>query len=409
MKKSNLKKYAKLIVCVGANVQKNQEVVISAPVDAAYFVEYVVEECYKRKAKSVTVDWGFTPLTKLAYKYQKVETLKEVPNHVIEKQKHRIETLPAVIHVGGADPDALKGIDQGKMLEVSRHTGAIFKPLREKMENKFQWTIAAIPNEAWAKKIFPELTGKQAVKALWEAIFKCARVEGDPIENWRIHNENFTSKANALKELNIKTLTYKASNGTDLTVSLHQNTHFIGGGTNTLSGVYFNPNLPTEECFTSPDKMSTNGIVYSSKPLSVRGTLVDNFAFVFKDGKVVEVKAQDPAHKVVLESLIATDEGAAYLGEVALVPFNSPINETGLLFYNTLFDENACCHFAIGRGFNNTIDNYDKMTQEEIKAVGLNESLIHVDFMIGTADLDVKATTFDGKEVQIFKNGVWAF
>lgn len=408
MKKSDLKKYAKLIACVGANVQKNQEVLITAEVGSSYFVEYVVEECYKRKCKSVTVEWQNSNIAKLNYKYQKLATLETIKKYEIEKMEYRQETLPAVIHLVSEDPDALKGVDQTKLMGVRRTRGLAFKKYNDFMDNKYQWTIAALPSEAWAKKVFPELSTKKAVESLWEAILACARVNGDAIENWNEHNANFLTKRKILNDMGIKDLLYTSANGTNLKVSLHQNTHFEGGGSYTLGGVYYNPNMPTEECFTSPDKLSAEGTLYSAKPLSVMGNLVDNFGFVFKGGKIVEVVAQEESHKAFLEKLIATDEGAAYLGEVALVPFNSPVNETGLLFYNTLFDENACCHFAIGAAFPDVIDDYSNLTQEEIKAVGLNESVIHVDFMIGTADLSIKAITFDGQEVEIFKDGNWA-
>lgn len=407
MNKTNLKKYAKLIVRKGANVQKNQEVKISASVDIAYFVKYVVEECYRAKASKVTVDWGCSDIAKMHYKYQKLETLTDVKEWEIKKMEHTANVCPAMIHLVSDDPDAMASVDQGKMMAVRRATGPIFKPYRDQMDNKYQWTIAGVPGEAWAKKLFPNLSTKAAVEALWDAIMKTARVYGDPIENWNEHNHNIVSKCKKLNDLNIKTLTYKSSNGTDFTVDLTGQTNFEGGISHTLGGVTYNPNMPTEECFTSPDKNSANGVVYSTKPLSVMGTLVDNFGFRFENGKIVEVLGSEH-DKDVLEKLISIDEGARMLGEVALVPFNSPVNETGILFYNTLFDENACCHLAIGRGFEDTIKDFDKLTAEQRQAVGLNDSLIHVDFMIGSHDLSIIANTFDGKTVEIFKDGNWA-
>ena len=408
MKKSDLKKYARLIVRVGANVQKGQPVVISSHVNDAYFTKLVVEEAYKAKASEVMVDWHCDEVTKLTYKYASLEVLKEIPNWSIEKLKHRAQTLPAMIHIESSDPDAMASIDQNKMMEVRRATGPIIKPIRKEMENKYQWTIAAIPGEAWAKKIFPELKTKAAVAKLWDAILKCARVIGNPVNNWNAHNAYIHEKCAKLNALNIDKLTYKSSNGTNFSVKLIPGVVFMGGTSNTVNGVTYNPNMPTEECFISPNRHSAEGIVYSTKPLSVMGTLVDNFAFRFEGGKVVEVVANDPKHKAILEQLISIDEGARQLGEVALVPFNSPVNETGILFYNTLFDENACCHLAIGMGFEDTIKGFETMSQEEIKAFDLNDSIIHVDFMIGSADLSIVATTHDGNEVQIFENGTWA-
>ena len=403
-----LKDYAKLIVKMGVNVQEGQDVVVNASVHDAYFVEHVVEEAYKAGARHVTVEWSYQPTAKLAYQYQTVETLTELPEWSLKKQEYRVEKLPAMIHIVSADPDGMAGVDQAKMLQVQRIIGPTMMKYREAMENKYQWTIAGIPGKAWAKKIFPNLSEEEAMASLWDAILKVTRVNGDPLKNWEEHNANLAEKTNKLNNLHIKTLTYKSSNGTDFTVDIQPELTFMAGGEYTLGGVFYNPNMPTEECFTSPDKNSANGIVYSTKPLSVRGVLVDNFAFRFEKGRVVEVICENQEHKDVLEKLVSTDEGAAMLGEVALVPFDSPINQTNLLFYNTLYDENACCHLAIGRAFTNCIKDYEKLTEEEVNAVGLNTSMIHVDFMIGSADLSIVAETYDGKTVQIFKDGTWA-
>lgn len=408
MKKSILKNYAKLIVRTGANVQKGQEVLIFASVNDAYFVNYLVEEAYKAKAKLVTVEWSSQEVTKATYKYATAKTLSEFPEWKEKKLAHHVETLPARIYIESSDPDGLNGIDQGKMLTVQRAIGPINMKYREQMDNKYQWVIAGIPGEKWAKKIFPELSTKQAMDALWDAILKVTRVNGDPLENWKNHNANLAEKSQKLNDLRIKTLKYTSQNGTDFSVGLDETACFVAGGSDTLNGVYYNPNMPTEECFTSPNKQTANGVVMATKPLSVRGVLVDKFGFRFENGKAVEVLCENESHKDVLEKLISTDEGASLLGEVALVPFDSPINQTGLLFYNTLYDENACCHLAIGRAFDECIRNYQNLTEDEIKAIGLNKSMIHVDFMIGSEDLSIVATTYDGREVQIFKDGVWA-
>lgn len=408
MKKSILKEYAKLIVKTGVNVQENQDVVIRASVDDAYFVKYVIEEAYKAKARSVEVEWGFQPLTKLAYQYENVETLTNIPKWKLKKQEYRVKTLPAMIHIVSEDPDGLAGIDQEKLLNVQRKVGPIMMKYRMEMDNKFQWTIVGIPGEKWAKKVFPKLSKKEAVKALWEAILKVTRVDGNALKNWEEHNQNLSLKTTKLNDLSIKTLIFKSSNGTDFSVDINQNMNFVAGGETTLGGVFYNPNMPTEECFTSPIKTSANGIVMSTKPLSVNNTLVEKFGFRFENGKIVEVIAKNEEHKKVLEKLISTDEGAAMLGEVALVPYDSPVNQTNLLFYNTLYDENACCHLAIGRAFTECIKNYQNLSEEEIAAIDLNKSIIHVDFMIGSNDLAIKAICYDGNEVEIFKDGVWA-
>ncbi len=409
MNKTILRNYAKLIVKMGVNVQKGQDVIISASVDDNYFVKYVVEECYKAKARKVTVDWVSDEVTRLNYKYQKAKTLGEVTEWQKAKLQYQVETLPARIIIESGDPDSLNGLDQDKITEARRLSGPIIMQYREKMDNKYQWTICGIPGVKWAQKVFPNETKSNAMKKMWDAIVKTTRLEGNPIENWQNHNANLKEKYEALNNLKIKTLYYKASNGTDFSVSINPNMIFEGGDESTLGGVVYNPNMPTEECFTSPDRHTANGVVYASKPLSVMGKVVDNFAFRFENGKIVEVIAKNPEHKEVLEKLISLDEGARQLGEVALVPFDSPVNQTGLLFYNTLYDENACCHLAIGRAFEECIRDFQNKTEEEIKAIDLNKSMIHVDFMIGTADLDIKAETYDGKTVQIFKNGTWAF
>ena len=403
-----LKDYAKLIVKMGVNVQQGQEVVINASVHDAYFVEHVVEEAYKAGAKRVSIEWSYQPTAKMAYQYQTVETLCEMPEWTLKKQEYRVETLPAMIHIMSSDPDGMAGVDQAKMLQVQRATGPIMMKYRMAMDNKYQWTIVGIPGKAWAKKIFPILSEEDAISSLWDAILKVTRVNGDPLKNWEEHNANLAEKTNILNNLHIKTLTYKSSNGTDFTVDIQPELTFMAGGEYTLGGVFYNPNMPTEECFTSPDKYSANGVVMATKPLSVRGVLVDNFGFRFEKGRVVEVISDNPEHKDLLEKLVSTDDGAAMLGEVALVPFDSPVNQTNLLFYNTLYDENACCHLAIGRAFTNCIRDYEKLTEEEIKAIDLNTSMIHVDFMIGSADLSIVAETYDGKNVQIFKDGTWA-
>ena len=408
MNKTTLKNYAKLIVEVGANVKKGQDVVVTARVNEAYFAELVVEACYKAKARSVRVEWDDDQLTRLAYKYQTIDTLTTLPEYRLAKLQHDVDTLPARIYIESDDPDALNSIDQDKFTKVRMKNGPVIMKYREQMENKYQWVIAGIPSEAWAKKVFPNETKANAIKKLWDAILVTTRVLGDPIKNWKEHNKVLKEKCEWLNNLGIDTLYYKSTNGTDFNIKLKEGMVFDGGAARTIDGTIYQPNMPTEECFTSPDKYSANGVVMATKPLSVDGKVVDNFGFRFENGKVIEVLAKDPSHKEVLEHLISVDEGASRLGEVALVPFDSPINQTGLLFFNTLYDENACCHLALGRAFEECIKDFEKKTQEEIAAFDLNKSIIHVDFMIGSSDLNITAKTRDGKTVEIFKNGTWA-
>ena len=407
MKKSDLKKYAKLIVKQGVNVQKNQSVIINASIEAQEFVRMVVDECYKAKARDVRVDWTDDELTVLHYKYQSVETLSEVKPWVEERAKDMVTTLPCRIFIISDDPDALKEVDKNKMMASRQAVSKVLKKYREAIDNKHQWTIVGYPGVKWAQKVFPNEKKSKAKELLWEGIYTTTRLGGNPIKNWKEHNVFVKDRCEFLNDLNIKTLNYKSSNGTDFSVSLTGKTIFEGGYSKTIKGVKYNPNMPTEECFTSPDPNTANGKVFATKPLSLYGTLLKDFGFRFENGKVVEIYGDDKT-KEVLNGLINMDEGASHLGEVALVPFNSPVNETGILFFNTLYDENACCHLALGHGFEDVIKGFAKMSEEEKKAVGINDSMIHVDFMIGSADLEITATTFDGKVVPIFKSGTWA-
>ncbi len=407
MKKTVLRKYAKLIATVGANIQKGQDVNITAELDQPEFVAILVDECYKAGARKVTVDWNYSPLTKLNIRHRSVKTLSEVTEWEKVKMQYHVDTLPCKIYLTSEDPDGLAGINQEKMAKSAQARYKHIKPFRDAMEGKYQWCIAAVPGAAWAKKVFPGEKKNAAIEKLWEAILATSRVGEDPIDNWNKHNEDLKNRCEYLNSLGIKELRYKANNGTDFKVGMIDNAKFCGGGETSLRGIFFNPNIPTEECFISPMKGVAEGIVYSSKPLSYQGQLIDNFSIRFEGGKAVEVHAEK--NEELLKKLISMDEGAAYLGECALVPYDSPINQTGLLFYNTLFDENACCHLALGKGFIDTIKNYDSYTLEEMHEMGINESMIHEDFMIGTADLAITAVLADGKEVTIFKDGTWAF
>lgn len=408
MKKTVMQKYAKLIARKGINVKKGQEVVVSASLDQPEFVKMVVEECYRAGASKVTVEWSFQPITKLHYRYRSLKTLSTFEKWEIEKLEHKCETLPATIYIESDDPDGLKGIDQTKVSKASQAKYPIIKPYHDKMDNKYQWCIAAVPGEAWAKKVFPEERTSKAVEKLWNAILYTSRADGDdPVKAWEEHNADLKTRFEYLNSLGIESLHYTASNGTDFTVGLIPDALFMGGSELTLDGREFNPNIPSEEVFTSPMKGNAEGIVYATRPLSYRGELIENFSVRFEGGKAVEVHAEKGED--LLKQMISMDENAAYLGECALVPFDSPIRNSEITFYNTLFDENACCHLAFGRGFENCIKDFDKYTLEECRQKGINDSLIHVDFMIGSEDLNITAHTRDGKDVAIFKDGNWAF
>ena len=407
MKKSRLRAYARLIVRCGVNVQKGQTLLVYAGLDQPEFVELVVDEAYKAKAKEVIVEWSYQPLAKLHYRHQSLKTLATVEQWQKARLEHYGNIVPARLHLTSADPDGLKGVNVAKMAKARQMSYPIVKPYSEALDGKQQWCIAAVPGAAWAKKVFPGLRASVAMEKLWEAILDTSRVDEDPVKAWEEHNADLAARCAYLNDLGIESLHYTADNGTDLTVGMISEAVFCGGGETTKGGIFFNPNIPTEECFISPMKGKAEGIVYSTKPLSYQGQLIENFWIRFENGKAVEVGAEKG--QAQLEQMIAMDEGAGYLGECALVPQTSPINESGLLFYNTLFDENAVCHLALGRGFTDTIRGYHDRTLQECQALGINDSMIHVDFMIGCDSMNIDAHCADGKVVPIFRNGNWAF
>ncbi|MBR2506069.1 MAG: aminopeptidase [Bacilli bacterium] len=407
MQIERLRKYARLIAEVGINTQKKEEIWINADLDQPDFVVMVMEECYKLGARKVVIRWSYSKTVHPTYKYASISELSKVPSYERARYKYMSTKFPSIIHIISDDPDGLKGINQKKMAKVRMKSYPIIKPYRDKMEDRYKWCIAAVPGLGWAKKVFPTLSNEDAIEALWEAILKTARVDdNDPIKNWEEHNAFLHAQKHKLNELNLDKLIYHASNGTDFEVTLIPNSKWGGGYDLTHDGRKYNPNIPTEEIFISPYAGKCEGTLVASKPLSYNGEVIEDFSLTFKNGKVVEVKARK--NQALLEQMVSLDEGAKMLGEVALVPFNSPINETGILFYDTLFDENACCHFAIGAGFPMTIEGAADLTPEQIKEKGINDSMTHVDFMIGTSDLSIVGITREGKEIQIFKDGTWA-
>ncbi len=407
MKKSALRAYARLIVRRGVNIQKGQELLIYAGLDQPEFVAMVVEEAYKAKAKKVTVEWNYQPLQKIHVRHQSVKTMGEVPKWELERRQYHVDTIPARLHLVSADPDGMKGVNMEKVAKARRISYPILKPYHDQLANRQQWCIAAVPGAAWAKKVFPGLRASVAMEKLWEAILFTSRVDEDPVKAWEAHNADLKARCAYLNDLHIASLHYTADNGTDLTVGMIPQGRFAGGSETSKEGISFDPNIPTEECFVSPMKGKAEGIVYSTKPLSYNGQLIDNFSMRFENGKVVEVHAEKGEE--ILKTLINMDEGASYLGECALVPQSSPIAQSGLLFYNTLFDENAACHLAIGMGFADTIEDFHNKTLEECRDLGVNDSMIHEDFMIGCDSMNIDATCEDGRIVPIFRNGNWAF
>lgn len=408
MDAKKIRGYAELIVRTGAAVQPGQDVVVCAELDQPSFVELIVEECYKAGAAQVRVEWSHQALQLLHVKYQSVERLGTMAEWERQKLLHRAETLPAMIYLESSDPSGLDGMDQEKWGKSVQMRWKVIKPIRDSMDNKYQWVIAAVPGRAWAKKVFPGVPEDEAVEKLWEAILYTSRADSDGISAWREHNADLKRRCEYLNSLDLRSLHYSSSNGTDFTVWLIPEAQFLAGSEKTLgTGVEFNPNIPSEEVFTSPMKGKAEGIVYSTRPLSYRGVMIENFSIRFENGRVVEVHAEK--NEDALKTMVAMDEGSAMLGECALVPYDSPIRNSELMFYNTLFDENAACHLALGEGFTNCIKDYDKYTLEQCREMGINSSMIHEDFMIGSQDLSIVGTCANGEKVAIFKEGNWAF
>lgn len=409
MKKSTLRKYAKLIAKMGANVQKGQPVILNVSADQYEFATLVAEECYKLGAKYVRTDWSYQPMTKLAYRHQSLKTLSTVPVWKEEQLKLMVEELPCRIFILSDDPNGLKGVNVEKMQKANMAVGKVTKPYRNAIEAKHQWTIAAVPSPAWAKKVFPDLPKNKAVQKLWDAILATVRVSddpaNDPVAEWERHNADLRRRCDWLNAQRFDYVTYKSANGTDFRADLMPRGLWCGGEDTTIGGVSYNANMPTEEVFTSPVAGKAEGKLVATKPLSYQGQLIDKFWIRFENGRAVEWDAE--TGKDLLTRMIGMDENAGKLGELALIPCDSPINNSGILFYETLFDENASCHVALGEGFPECVEGHENMTMEECWKEGINESLIHVDFMIGAPDLCITGYK-NGKATPIFVNGEWA-
>jgi aminopeptidase len=409
MTQALLEKYARLLVQCGLNVQPGQKVEINIAVDQHPFAALLTEECYKAGARQVSIEWGFDQKSVLDYTYATTETLSTVLPWQEAKAAQMVEDLPARFHILSEDPDALANISPEKLSAVSQARSKVMKPYRNQMDGKYQWCIAAVPSPAWAKKVFPALSEEDAVEALWQAILTTCSVteDNDAVADRRAHDDFTATKAQWLTQQQFTALRYSSQNGTDFTVSLIPGAAWVAAGeTNPQNGAFYIPNLPTEEVFTSPLAGACSGTVVSTKPLSWNSQIIDQFSITFEDGKAVSCQAQ--VGQEALEKLIHMDETACLLGEVALVPKESPINRTGLMFYNTLFDENACCHLALGCGFKEVLPGGNDLTVEEAQQQGVNDSLIHVDFMIGSEDLSIVGVKADGTEVPVFVDGTWA-
>lgn len=409
MDRNILQKYAKLIARCGINIVDGQEVLIRTEPSQTDFVEMLVRECYLAGASKVTVDWECQRLTRLDIEYQSEERLGKVEDWEEQRLRGRVRSLPALIYLDSEDPDGLSGVDLDKWTKARQARLKITKPYRDAMENRYQWCVAAVPGEAWAKKVFPDMPADTAVEKLWELILKCSRaLDVDPIDAWKRHNEELACRCDRLNRLNLRRLIYKSeSTGTDFSVGLMPQMLFMGGA-ELLSekNVYFNANIPSEEVFTTPMKGEAEGVVYATMPLSYRGVLIENFSLRFEKGRVVELHAEKNEDE--LRRMVSMDEGASMLGECALVPFSSPIRECGILFYNTLFDENASCHLALGSGYSSCLKDCEKYSVDQAREMGVNDSVIHEDFMIGSPDLSITGITENGEKILLFANGEWA-
>ncbi len=404
----NLEKYAELAVKVGVNIQKNQTLVINTTLDSAEFVRLIVKKAYEAGAKNIVVNWSDDAVSRIKYDLAPDEAFLEYPKWRAQESEDLAKDGAAFMSIVSASPDLLKGVKSERIANFQKAAGkALVNYRKMAMSDKVSWTVIAAPSQAWADKVFPKVEASERVDKLWEAIFKATRVDVEnPIEDWKRHDQILHEKVDYLNNKRYKKLHYRAP-GTDLTIELPEKHLWCGAGSINEKGDEFMANMPTEEVFSAPLKTGVNGTVSSTKPLSYGGNVIDNFTITFENGRIIDVKAEEG--EAILKQLIETDEGSHYLGEVALVPYNSPISQSNLLFYNTLFDENASNHLAIGSAYAFCLEGGKQMSSEELKEHGLNDSLTHVDFMIGSSEMDIDGITQDGKVEPVFRNGDWAF
>ncbi|MBM7095502.1 aminopeptidase [Bacillus sp. H-16] len=402
-----LAKYAELAVRMGINVQEGQDVVVNAPVTSADFVRLVVKECYEAGAKNVHIEWHDDESARIRYDLAPMDAFKEFPEWKARGLETLAENGAAFLTIKSTDPDLFKGVPAERIATNNKTAGEATNTFRKFVQSdKVAWCVTAAPSPGWAKKVFPEASEEEAQEKLWEAIFEAVRVNTeDPVQAWKDHDVTLNTKATFLNEQKYKALHYTAE-GTDLTIELPEGHIWAGGGSANTSGTHFIANMPTEEVFTAPKKGGVNGTVRNTKPLNYSGNLIDGFSLTFENGKVVDFEAEEGYE--TLKHLLDTDEGARYLGEVALVPHSSPISQSGILFYNTLYDENASNHIALGSAYAFCVEGGPDMSKEEQEELGINNSITHVDFMIGSADMNIDGIKEDGSREPVFRNGEWA-
>ena len=407
---AKFKEYAKLLVEVGVNIQKGQTLVIGSPVDCAWFARLCARAAYAAGCREVVMRWSDDELTREKYLHAEDSVFDSLPAWQAEFDNGYARQGAAFLHISARDPENLVGVDPDRIARSQRSSGEALREYRElTMSNTVPWCIGSIPIPSWARKVFPGCPEDEAVEKLWEAIFQTVRVDGSgaAVDRWREHLAGLKGHMDRLNGLNLESLHYTNSLGTDLTIRLLEGHIWAAGSSATKSGLPFIANMPTEEVFTAPLRNGVDGVVCSSMPLVHNGVVIDKIRFQVREGKIVEASAQ--TGEDALKAAITLDEGASYFGEVALVPYDSPISRQKLLYYNTLFDENASCHLAFGEAYPECLRGGAEMSKEERKSRGLNDSITHVDFMVGTADLSITGKTRDGREVPVFVDGNFAW
>ncbi len=404
-----LNQYARIVVQIGVNIQKDQLLVINAPIESADFVRRVTEEAYLAGAGEVVVRWNDEIISKKRYMYASIETLTNIPQPTVDLAMYYQKRGAAFLSVYAEDPNLMVDVDTKKLSAAERAGALAMKEYSDCiMSGENVWCVVSVPTKAWAKQVFADASEEEAVNQLWDAIFTTTRVgEGDPVEKWHQHMKNLTDRSAFLNEKQFVKLHYTNSLGTDLYVGMPKNHIWAGALDTCKNGTIFVPNMPTEEVFSAPDCEAVNGVVKSALPLIYNGSKIDKFSLTFENGRIVDCSAEVGEEN--LRSIFESDERARYLGEVALVPYHSPISQSGILFYNTLFDENAACHLAMGEAYRSCIVGGNDMTEEQLKENHLNVALLHIDFMIGTSDLKIVGIEENGAQTLIFENGDWAF
>lgn len=404
-----LKQYARLVVKTAINIQPQQTLVITAPIECASFVRLVSRIAFEEGARDVVLSWRDELSSKIRFLNANEEVFDEFPKWQQEFYLHYMHQGAAFLRISAEDPELMKNIDASRMMRAQKASNLALQEYRESlMANKNVWSVISVPTVAWARRVFPHLSEEDAVVSLWQAIFTSVRANvTDPVAAWNLHKQNLKKSMDFLNSHQFELLRFRNSLGTDLQIELPKDHIWLGGAELSSTGIEFIANMPTEEVFTAPSRTGVSGKVVSSKPLQYNGNLIVNFSLTFEKGRIVSWQAEKGEE--VLSNLIATDEGSAYLGEVALVPHESPISQSNILFYNTLFDENASCHLAIGKAYPVCIKNSEQYNKEELQQLGINDSLVHEDFMIGTEDLEIEGITTEGKLVAVFKNGNFAY